>query len=644
MNATDKKPVSRRTVHWLVSYAMRYKFRLAGAIVMLMLAVGLELLGPVITMRVIDDHLVHVGTRTVEYGPVFRLIILYAGVLGFAALLNYAQSITLQMTALRIVFNMRLDLMRHLQRLAVRFFDNTPVGTLVNRISNDTESIRDLYMSFMATFSVSLVQVAGIYTYLFILDASMAKYLLMLLPLYLLVMWLLMRYGNRYLSIMRARISDMNTMLSESILVMPVLQLFKREKETIREFDALNRDWQVNHNKQLRLSSLITRNLLGLASAVMTAWILWSYGILSLETGLTIGVMAAFVEYNGRLFHPVIAVFDQLVNAQRALVAAERVREVLDEPVDERQDETGWLAAHEDGRATAQLAAASEQPDESQAEMSAESPTSSAIVSQVAETSAGYSEAATARKQGHVRFEQVWFAYNGEEYVLRDINFTARPGETVAFVGHTGSGKSSIMNLLLGFYEAQSGLITVDGMDIRDFSKRELRKDMAVVLQDPFLFAGDIKFNVSLYTDEIGPDDVKRALAAVGANTFVDKLPAGIDEPVVERGSTLSAGQRQLITFARALAHDPAILILDEATASIDSETESLIQHALQVVSEGRTTFVIAHRLSTIREADQILVLHKGEIVERGTHDELMEKEGRYFRMYQLQKGETLVS
>lgn len=614
MSTLEKKPVSKRTIFWLLSYAMRYKFRLIGAILLLMAAVGLDLLGPVITMKIIDDHLIHIGTREVEFGPILRLIGLLAGVLGAAALFNYVQSIVLQLTALRIVYHMRMDLMRHLQRMAVRFFDNTPVGTIVNRISTDTESIRDLYMSFMATFTVSIVQVTGIYIYLFVLDASMAKYVLLLLPLYLLVMWLLMRYGNRYLSAMRARISDMNTMLSESILVMPVLQLFRREKETIREFDALNRDWQVNHIKQLRLNSLITRNLLGLAGSAMTAWILWSYGIISLETGLTIGVMAAFLDYNGRLFHPVIAVFDQLVNAQRALVAAERVREVLDEPVDERQDVALPQPPGQEGGVESLLAATGEET------------------------------AGTGRKQGHVRFENIWFAYNGDEYVLKNINFEARPGETVAFVGHTGSGKSSIMNLLLGFYEAQSGIITVDGVDIRQLSKRELRKDMAVVLQDPFLFAGDIQFNVSLYTKGIGPAEVRQALEAVGANAFVDKLPGGMEEPVVERGSTLSAGQRQLITFARALAHDPAILILDEATASIDSETESLIQHALQVVSQGRTTFIIAHRLSTIRDADQILVLHKGEIVERGTHDELMRLEGRYYRMYQLQKGESLVS
>lgn len=651
MNGIDKKPVSRKTVFWLLSYAMRYKFRIAGAILVLMAAVGLELLGPVITMKVIDDHLVHVGTRTVEYGPILVLILLLAGVLVIAAVLQYVQSIVLQLTALRIVFNMRMDLMRHLQRLAVRFFDNTPVGTLVNRISNDTESIRDLYMSFMATFTVSLVQVAGIFVYLFVLDASMAKFVLLLLPLYLVVMWLLLRYGNRYLSAMRARISDMNTMLSESILVMPVLQLFRREKETIREFEALNRDWRANHIKQLRLNSLITRNLLGLSSSVVTAWILWNYGILSLETGLTIGVMAAFLDYNGRLYHPVIAVFDQLVNAQRALVAAERVREVLDEPVDERQAADRWPLPHGGDDTFAMLAAAREETGgspEPDAPPSARPPVPPAEhpADPPSGPPAGSADSALAigRKQGHVRFENVWFAYNGDEYVLKNIQFEARPGETVAFVGHTGSGKSSIMNLLLGFYEPQSGAITVDGVDIGRLPKRLLRKDMAVVLQDPFLFAGDIRFNVSLYTEGIGDDDVKRALEAVGANTFVDKLPGGIHEPVIERGSTLSAGQRQLITFARALAHDPAILILDEATASIDSETESLIQHALQVVSEGRTTFVIAHRLSTIRDADQILVLHKGEIVERGTHDELMQLEGRYYRMYQLQKGELLVS
>ncbi|SCW79317.1 ATP-binding cassette, subfamily B [Paenibacillus tianmuensis] len=521
-----------------------------------------------------------------DVGPVARWLGLFVGLLALGSILHYVQGITLQTTALRIIQRMRMDLMRHIQRMPIRYFDNTPIGQVVSRIANDTEAIRDLFMSFMATFVVSTINIVGIYIVLFLLDVKLALVTLLLLPLFAVVMFIHLKYSQKYVAIMRARLSDMNAMISESIAVMPILQAFRQEKNRLREFDALNEDRYRNHIKQNRVFSLSSRNFTGLIGAFFTAGAIWYFGGQSLQTSISFGVFYAFIDYTGRIFQPIIGIFDQMLNAQRAVVSAEKVFHLLD------IDGTEVASSDE-----------------------------------------------VLRPEGHVVFDNVTFAYKTGEPVLRGISFEARKGETIALVGHTGSGKSSIMNLLLGFYEPTEGEIRVDGAEIRTLSKQALRKHMGIVLQDPFLFAGDIKFNVSLYNQRIGPEQVRQALKDVGAASFVEQLPGGVDEPVVERGSTLSAGQRQLISFARALAFDPAILILDEATASIDSETEGLIQEALRVVSEGRTTFVIAHRLSTIREADQILVLHRGEIVERGNHEQLMQLQGRYYRMYQLQSG-----
>lgn len=566
-------------------YALAYKYRIIGALLVLCCAVGAELGGPFIAKTIIDGHLTS-GER--ELGPVLGLLGLYIGLLLAAGVCNFIQSYTLQSTALQIIKNMRMDLMKHIQRIPLRYFDNTPIGQVVSRIANDTEAVRDLFMSFMATFVVSIVQLTGIFVALFLLDVRLAMVCLLLLPLFALIMKIHLAYSKTYISIMRARLSDMNAMINESISVMPIIQAFRREKVTLQEFEELNQDRYVNQIKQFRVFSLSSRNAVGTIGSLVTAMVIWYFGGQSLETAISFGVFYAFIDYLGRIFQPIIGIFDQLTNAQRAFVSAEKVFAILDMEGTE---------VEEDGQAE--------------------------------------------RPEGHVRFDHVTFAYKEGEDVLKNISFEAKKGETVALVGHTGSGKSSIMNLLLGFYEPVSGSITIDGRDVRTFSKQELRKHMGIVLQDPFLFAGDIKFNVSLYNEKIGLEKVKDALREVGASSFVEQLPLGYDEPVVERGSTLSAGQRQLISFARALAFDPSILILDEATASIDSQTESLIQRALKVVSRGRTTFVIAHRLSTIRDADLILVLHRGEIVERGTHDELMAQQGRYFKMYQLQKGEA---
>ncbi|WP_407669482.1 ABC transporter ATP-binding protein [Paenibacillus ehimensis] len=672
-NESSGKPILRR----LLGYALLFKFRIAAALLVLCCAVGAELAGPFIAKTIIDRHIGAIGlpwfevasgldlpkgevkqvqldgrfyirqdwmeeaerrgvvfnrsvmkdarilqledglylarysallssqsspdsgksTRKLtaaetaqfyrhDVGPVARWLGLFVGLLALGSILHYVQGLTLQTTALRIIQRMRMDLMRHIQRMPIRYFDNTPIGQVVSRIANDTEAIRDLFMSFMATFVVSTINIAGIYIALFLLDVKLALVSLLLLPLFAVVMFIHLKFSQKYVAIMRARLSDMNAMISESIAVMPILQAFRQEKNRLREFDALNEDRYRNHIKQNRVFSLSSRNFTGLVGAFFTAGAIWYFGGQSLQTAISFGVFYAFIDYTGRLFQPIIGIFDQMLNAQRAVVSAEKVFHLL--------DIEGTEVASSD---------------------------------------------AVARPEGHVVFDNVTFAYKTGEPVLRGISFEARKGETIALVGHTGSGKSSIMNLLLGFYEPTEGEIRIDGTEIRTLSKQALRKHMGIVLQDPFLFAGDIKFNVSLYNERIGPEQVRQALKDVGAASFVEQLPGGVDEPVVERGSTLSAGQRQLISFARALAFDPAILILDEATASIDSETEGLIQEALRVVSEGRTTFVIAHRLSTIREADQILVLHRGEIVERGNHEQLMRLQGRYYRMYQLQSG-----
>lgn len=574
------------TTRRLIEYALVYKFRIIGALLVLCCAVSAELGGPFIAKTIIDKHL---STGGRDLAPVLGLIALYLGLLLTASVCNFVQAYTLQSTALRIIKNMRMDLMSHIQRIPLRYFDNTPIGQVVSRIANDTEAVRDLFMSFMATFVVSMVQLTGIFVALFILDARLALFCLLLPPLFALIMKIHLKYSKIFITIMRARLSDMNAMINESIVVMPIIQAFRREKVTLEEFEVLNEDRYSNQIKQFKVFSLSSRNIVGMIGSLVTAMVIWYFGRESLttQTVISFGVFYAFIDYLGRIFQPIIGIFDQLTNAQRAFVSADKVFAIMDIEGME-VEKTDHLS----------------------------------------------------RPEGAVKFDDVTFAYKEGENVLKRISFEARKGETVALVGHTGSGKSSIMNLLLGFYEPSDGKITIDGRDISTHSKQALRKHMGIVLQDPFLFAGDIKFNVSLYNKEITLDRVKSALRDVGAAPFIEQLPNGYDELVVERGSTLSSGQRQLISFARALAFDPSILILDEATASIDSETEGLIQRALKVVSEGRTTFVIAHRLSTIREADQILVLHRGEIVERGNHDTLMALQGRYYKMYQLQKGE----
>lgn len=518
----------------------------------------------------------------------------YLGLLVAAALFHYGQKYLLQKAANLVIRKLRMDVFAHIQRLPITYFDNLPAGKIVARVTNDTEAIRELFANVLASFFTSGIYLIGIFVALFVLDVRLALVCLAILP--IMAVWIVYyrKRASAFNHVIRARISDINGMINESIQGMPIIQAFRREKETMREFGELNEELFTYQNKMLRLNATASFNLVQLVRNAAFVLFIWYFGGASLGVGtlFSLGVLYAFVDYLNRLFQPITQIVNQLANLEQSLVAAHRVFELLDE--------------------------------------------------EGIEVDAGK----IPRYQGSVRFDNVSFAYQDDQYVLKNISFAASPGETVALVGHTGSGKSSIINLLFRFYDANSGTITIDGKNVMEMPKQHIRQHMAIVLQDPFLFTGTIRSNVSLDDPAISPEKVEKALCDVGADQLLRTLPLGFDEPVIEKGSTLSLGQRQLISFARALAFDPAILVLDEATANIDTETEGIIQNALEVLKKGRTTFIIAHRLSTIKNADQILVLDRGRIVERGRHEELMEKRGKYYQMYQLQHGQkdTLVA
>ncbi|WP_232697976.1 ABC transporter ATP-binding protein [Brevibacillus daliensis] len=523
-----------------------------------------------------------------EIAPMLQLCLIYFGLIGVTALFLYAKKFLLQIASNQIIQKMRTDVFDHIQRLPISYFDNLPAGKVVARVTNDTEAIRELYVNVLSNFFTGIIYITGVLIAMFFLNPVLGAICTLIIPILVVWIYIYRHFASRYNKVIRARISDINGMINESIQGMTIIQAFRRQKETGQEFEELNHDHYVYQNKLLLVNSLTSFNFAHFLRILTFALVLWYFGAnaLTLNSVLTAGVMYAFVEYVVRLFNPITGIVNQLPQLEQALVAAERVFELMDEP--------GIPVT--DGKME--------------------------------------------RYRGNVSFQNVWFAYKDEEYVLKNIDFEAKEGQTVALVGHTGSGKSSIMNVLFRFYDYQKGTITIDGTNILDWPKQHLRQHMGIVLQDPFLFTGTIASNVNLDNPSISRETVEKALQDVGADKLFAHLSKGYDEPVIEKGSTLSAGQRQLISFARALAFDPAILILDEATASIDTETETIIQNALEVVKKGRTTFIIAHRLSTIRQADLILVLDRGEIVERGNHDELMKKEGRYYQMYQLQQGE----
>ncbi|WP_342559882.1 ABC transporter ATP-binding protein [Psychrobacillus sp. FSL W7-1457] len=568
----------------LYHYALFYKKPILLGLIFLTIAVIADLTGPFIAKQILDEH---ITDGAIDLEPILMLLAVFFGLSIVTAVFRYFMFINLQVGANRVVQKLRNDVFQHIQTLPIQYFDNLPAGKVVARVTNDTEAIRNLYVQVLSQFATSIISITGVYIAMFILDVKMAAIALFVIPIVYIWMLAYRKYASQYNHIVRTKIADMNAMLNESIQGMSIIQAFKREKQMDQEFEEMNEEHYSYQRKLLKLDSATSFNLVQVLRSIMFALFILVFGSQSMEPGAIVsaGLLYAFVDYTTRLFNPITGIVNQFSQLERSLVAGSRVFDLLNEKGEQVEDKR------------------------------------------------------MERYEGNVEFKDVSFAYKGDDFVLKNLNFVANKGETVALVGHTGSGKSSIMNLLFRFYDPTKGKILIDGIDITSLPRQTIRNHMGIVLQDPYLFSGTIETNVSLNDPRISREKVESALEAVGGERVLKNLEKGLDEPVIEKGSTLSSGQRQLVSFARALAFDPAILILDEATSNIDTETEEIIQHAMDVLKKGRTTFIIAHRLSTIKNADRILVLDRGEIVESGTHDELLQLQGRYEQMYKLQAG-----
>ncbi|AEH48454.1 ABC transporter ATP-binding protein [Parageobacillus thermoglucosidasius] len=586
MNNQSLTPKEQQQVLWrLLSYMKWYKQETMAAFALLVLATAAELLGPYLVKIFIDDYLT---PRRLDFAPLFWLALAYIGVLFLKTFISYFQLIQFQKLALKVIQSLRMDVFTKVHQLGMRYFDQTPGGSIVSRVTNDTEAIKDMFVSVLAAFVQNGVFAVGVFIAMFSLNARLAAYCLFILPVMFWIMKLYRHYSSIFYKDMRERLSELNTKLNESLQGMAIIQAFRQQKRLYEEFAQINDKHYAAGVKNIKIDGLLLRPAVDFVHIASIIVILSFFGISAMEHQVEIGVLYAFIDYLARFFEPVTQMMTRLSLYQQAIVSASRVFALLDHK---------------------ELAP-------KHAEMS------KALIT-----------------EGSIEFRDVSFSYDGKRDVLKHISFAAKPGEMVALVGHTGSGKSTVINLLMRFYEFGRGDILIDGVSIRDYTKEELRKNIGLVLQDPFLFYGTISDNIRMYNPSLTDEQVKNAARFVQADSFIEKLPNKYEHKVVERGSTFSSGQRQLISFARTIATNPKILVLDEATSNIDTETEEAIQEALAKMRKGRTTIAIAHRLSTIQDADQILVLHRGEIVERGTHQELLAQKGLYYKMYLLQNG-----
>lgn len=564
----------------LIAYMKPYAHWVIFALLLVLGLTSFDLYRPMLVGDAIDTF----GANG-DYDVIIATAIKYAVVLALSFAFNIAQTWILQKTGQNIILQIRKDLYRHIQSLGSRYFDITPVGKLVTRVTNDVEALNEMYSGILVQLFRNIVKIVGLAGVMLVLDVRLAAISFVLMPLVIGLTVLCQKIARNIYRLYRTRLTDINTFLSEHLSGMKIIQIFGRQERKFEEFHDKNTKLYKAFYREM-LMYAVFRPLIYILSILSLMIVLWFGSRNVFDEIISVGTLYIFSNYIRSFFDPIQELAEQFSTLQSSIASAEKIFTVMDE------DE--FIPEVENPK----------QPDK--------------II-------------------GKIEFDHVWFAYDGKNYVLKDVSFVINPGEKVAFVGATGAGKSSILNLIGRYYDIQKGHIYIDGIDIRQLSKKKLRSAIGQMQQDVFIFEGDVAYNIRLNDNDITDEQVKEAAEYVNASHFIEKLPQGYHEPVTERGATFSAGERQLLSFARTLAHNPSILVMDEATANIDTETEILIQEALEKLMDGRTTIMVAHRLSTIQHADCIMVMHKGRICERGTHRELLEQDGIYRKLYELQ-------
>lgn len=579
-NISKKEMNKKSSTMRLIAYMKPYAHWVIFALLLVLGLTAFDLYRPMLVGDAIDTF----GANG-DYDVIIATAIKYAVVLALSFAFNVAQTWILQKTGQNIILQMRKDLYRHIQSLGSRYFDITPVGKLVTRVTNDVEALNEMYSGILVQLFRNIVKIVGLAGVMLVLDVRLAAISFVLMPLVIGLTVLCQKIARNIYRLYRTRLTDINTFLSEHLSGMKIIQIFGRQERKFEEFHDKNTKLYKAFYREM-LMYAVFRPLIYILSILSLMIVLWFGSSNVFDEIISVGTLYIFSNYIRSFFDPIQELAEQFSTLQSSIASAEKIFTVMDE------DE--FIPEVENPK----------QPD---------------------------------KITGKIEFDHVWFAYDGENYVLKDVSFVINPGEKVAFVGATGAGKSSILNLIGRYYDIQKGHIYIDGIDIRQLSKKQLRSVIGQMQQDVFIFEGDVAYNIRLNDDDITDAQVKAAAEYVNASHFIEKLPQGYHEPVTERGATFSAGERQLLSFARTLAHNPSILVMDEATANIDTETEILIQEALEKLMDGRTTIMVAHRLSTIQHADCIMVMHKGRICERGTHRELLEQDGIYRKLYELQ-------